>query len=139
MRLLASEAREMSPTAFRNRGGEITRLEALSDGTFAFSITLLVVSLEVPSTFDELMVSMRGFAAFAICFASLVWIWFQHTRFFRKYGLQDAFTVTLNGLLLFVVLFYVYPLKFLWTMLSTVLTTGTVTVKRADGTIVDMI
>jgi hypothetical protein len=34
--------------------------------------------------------------------------------FFRRYGLQDGFTVFLNALLLFVVLFYVYPLKFMF-------------------------
>jgi hypothetical protein len=128
-----------SPTAFRNRAGEITRLEALSDGTFAFAITLLVVSLEVPVTFEELAASMTGFGAFAICFSYLVWIWFQHTRFFRRYGLEDAFTVALNGLLLFVVLFYVYPLKFLWTMLEKVVMRGEIRVTRADGTVVEMI
>ena len=94
-----------APAARSKRGGEITRLEALSDATFAIAITLLVVSLEVPSTFEELASSMRGFGAFAICFSYLVWIWFQHTRFFRRYHLQDAFTVALNSLLLFVVLF----------------------------------
>jgi uncharacterized membrane protein len=104
--------------AFRNRAGEITRLEALSDGTFAFAITLLVVSLEVPSTFDQLVVALRGLMAFGICFTFLMWIWFQHTRFFRRYGLEDAGTVALNGFLLFVVLFYVYPMKFLWTLLT---------------------
>jgi len=104
-------------SAFRNRAGEITRLEALSDGTFAFAITLLVVSLEVPSSFADLLVVLRGFPAFAVCFTLLIWIWFQHWRFFRRYGLEDAGTVALNSALLFVVLFYVYPLKFLWTYL----------------------
>jgi protein-S-isoprenylcysteine O-methyltransferase Ste14 len=51
---------------FRLRGlGEVSRIEALSDGVIAFAITLLVVSLEVPRTFDELLVTMRGFLAFA--------------------------------------------------------------------------
>ena len=30
--------------------GDSSRLEAFSDGTFAFAATLLVVALEVPST-----------------------------------------------------------------------------------------
>jgi hypothetical protein len=44
----------------------------------------------------------------------LVWIWHEHNRFFRRYGLQDSLTTTLNAALLFVVLFYVYPLKFMF-------------------------
>lgn len=119
--------------AFRNRAGEITRLEALSDGTFAFAITLLVVSLEVPSTFDELLVVIRGFPAFAVCFTFLLWIWFQHWRYFRRYGLEDAGTVALNAALLFVVLFYVYPLKFLWTLLLGAMARGSLPGPGADG------
>lgn len=40
---------------FRIRSREVSRLEGLSDAVFGFGITLLVVSLEVPKTFDELM------------------------------------------------------------------------------------
>ena len=46
-------------------------------------------------------------------FAMVCWIWYEHNVFFRRYGLQDPWTVFLNCVLLFVVLFYVYPLKFL--------------------------
>ena len=41
------------------------------------------------------------------------YIWWEHNKFFRRYGLQDAWTAFLNSVLLFVVLFYVYPLKYL--------------------------
>lgn len=51
---------------FRWRSHEISRIEGLSDAVFAFAVTLLVVSLEVPKTFAELMEAMRGFGAFAI-------------------------------------------------------------------------
>jgi uncharacterized membrane protein len=96
---------------------EITRLEGFSDAVFGFALTLLVVSLEVPGTYAELMDAMRGFGAFAACFAIVAWIWYEHNLFFRRFGLQDGYTVLLNLLLLFVVLFYVYPLKFVFTML----------------------
>jgi uncharacterized membrane protein len=101
---------------FRWRGGEISRLEGFSDAVFAFAVTLLVVSLEVPHTYRELTVAMRGFVPFGICFVALVAIWREHYVFFRRYGLQDSGTIWLNAALLFVVLFYVYPLKFLFTL-----------------------
>ena len=99
---------------FRWRGHEVSRIEALSDAVFAFAVTLLVVSLEVPRTFDELAAAMRGFVVFAVCFALLIEVWREHYTFFRRYGLQDNGTIWLNAALLFVTLFYVYPLKFLF-------------------------
>ncbi len=102
---------------FRWRGEEPSRFEGVSDAVFAFSVTLLVVSLEVPKSFDELMSVMRGFLAFSVSFVMLAWVWFLHYRFFRRYGLQDGVTLALGAALLFVVLFYVYPLKFLFGVL----------------------
>jgi uncharacterized membrane protein len=102
---------------FRWRGGEIARIEGLSDAVFAFAVTLLVVSLEVPKTFNELAELLRGFLPFAISFFLLMQVWHEQYRFFRRYNLQDSTTTFLNCILLFVVLFYVYPLKFLWTYL----------------------
>jgi uncharacterized membrane protein len=56
---------------FRWRGHEITRIEGLSDAVFAFAVTLLVVSLEVPKTFTELAETMHGFGAFLVSFLLL--------------------------------------------------------------------
>jgi uncharacterized membrane protein len=119
---------------FRLRGlGEVSRIEALSDGVIAFAVTLLVVSLEVPRTFDELLVTMRGFLAFAITFAMLFHVWTVQYKFFRRYGLNDNFTIWMTALLLFVVLFYVYPLKFVWTYIVNALLGLGTTVETAAG------
>jgi uncharacterized membrane protein len=105
------------PGGFRNRGHEVRRIETFSDAVFAFAVTLLIVSLEVPKTFEELLISMRGFVAFGICFCLLLLIWHEQHVFFRRYGLDDRPTIMLNSTLLFIVLFFVYPLKFLFTLI----------------------
>jgi uncharacterized membrane protein len=104
---------------FRLRGTAMSRVDGFSDVVFGFALTLLVVSLEVPHTFEELNRSLRGFIPFAVCFFLLILIWYSHYKFFRRYGLHDLGTIAINAILLFVVLFYVYPLKFLFTVLTT--------------------
>jgi uncharacterized membrane protein len=120
---------------FRWRGGEITRLEAFTDAVFAFAVTLLVVSLEVPRNFSELASAMKGFLAFAICFGILVQVWYQHYIFSRRYGLQTFYTVVLNSILLFFVLFYVYPLKFLFSLVVGILSGGALAIHPIEETI----
>lgn len=129
-----------SGSGFRWRGGtEISRFEGFSDAVFAFATTLLVVSLEVPRTFDDLLETMHGFAAFGICFAMLVIIWYKQYIYFRRYGLQDMKTIVLNAILIFVVLFYVYPLKFLFSLLVKQFSGAELTVHLPQGVIVPII
>ena len=98
---------------FRLRGVAMSRIDAFSDAVFAFALTLLVVSLEVPKGFAQLQETLAGFVPFAICFGVLLMIWYEHYKFFRRFGLHDLPTIVLNAVLLFLLLFYVYPLKFL--------------------------
>lgn len=108
----------MHAMPFRLRGREVSRVEAFSDVVFGFALTLIVVSLEVPTRYEELMAVLRGFPAFAICFAMLTWIWHVHHTFFRRYALTDELTIALNTALLFLVLFYIYPLKFMFAIVT---------------------
>lgn len=103
--------RQELKTEWRSR--EISRIEGFSDAVFGFAVTLLIVALEVPRTSGELLETMTGFGAFVITFALLYVIWYRQFIFFRRYGLEDATTVALNGALIVVVLFFVYPLKFI--------------------------
>lgn len=118
---------------FRWRGLEMQRIEGFSDAVLAFAVTLLVVSLEVPRTFDELLETMSGFAAFALAFALLLRVWYLQYQWFRRYGIEDDWTITLNGALLFTVLFFVYPLKFLFTFLIKHFTGQETRVLMPDG------
>jgi uncharacterized membrane protein len=102
---------------FRWRGGSVSRVEALSDAVFGLALTLLVVTLQVPGSFDEMMSDFRRLPVFLVCFGMLVLCWYHHFLFHRRYGLEDGVTILLNVVLLFVVLFYVVPLRFLFTAL----------------------
>src|SRR5215208_4972575 len=128
-----------SEEGFSWRGEDVLRIEGLADAVFGFALTLLVVSLEVPNSFDELVATMRGFRgffAFAISGWLLYTVWFDHYIFFRRYGLQDNLTLHLSSVLLFVVLFYVYPLKFLFTALMDQLLGFSTQVGSSSGAVV---
>lgn len=100
---------------FRWRSREIARIEGFSDACFGFAVTLLIISLEVPRTSTELFEAMHGFIAFFATFWILAGIWYGQFLYFRRYGLEDRMTVILNLVLIFTVLFFVYPLKFFFT------------------------
>lgn len=113
------DANEITPKivhGFRLRGRDVSRLEGFSDAVFGFALTLLVVSLDVPRSFQDLEATVAGFPAFAICFLFLALIWHAHHRFCRRFGLDDGMTQFLTCVMLFLVLFYVYPLKFLFNL-----------------------
>jgi uncharacterized membrane protein len=101
------------------RGKDVSRLEGFSDAVFGFTLTLLVVSLEVPENYADLQRILIGFPAFAVTFALICWVWYEHFLLFRRYDLEDGFSVLLNCVLLFIVVFYAYPMKFMFTRLVT--------------------
>jgi len=103
---------------FRWRGLEVSRMEGFTDAVFGFAVTLLALALEVPTSFNGLLDVVRGLPAFIICFTLLMLFWNAHYRFHRRYGLDDAFSRVITMAMLVLVLFLVYPLKFLFTMLT---------------------
>lgn len=108
---------------FRWRGRDVTRLENLSDIVFALSLTLIVASA-VPASFAELQALWREVIAVGMCFALVLLIWSKHHAFFRRYDLEDGITLFLNSAVLFLIMVFAYPLKFLATFLVTFFTFG---------------
>ena len=99
---------------FRWRGKEVSRIEGLTDAVFAFAVSLLIVALEVPKSFDALADAIYGFPTFVACFALVMLFWNIHYSYFRRYGIEDAFTRVVTLGILLIILFSIYPLKFLF-------------------------
>ncbi len=98
---------------FRQRGMEMTRLETFTDAAFAFAVTLLVIGGgdSIPASFEEMIRALKQVPAFACSFANIMLFWYAHHIWSRRFGLEDAGSVILSLLLIFLVLIYVYPLK----------------------------
>ena len=95
------------------RGGDVSRLESLTDAVFAIAITLLIVTHDVPRDYEHFRSVMWGFCGFGVTFFALIGIWYNTFKFHRRFGMEDGYTVFLSAALIFVVLFYIYPLKFM--------------------------
>ncbi len=98
---------------FRLRGMEMTRTETFTDAAFAFALTLMVVSIDsIPATYAELWRAVQGIPAFGLSCALLFLFWYGHWNWSRRYGMEDFPTMILSFLLVFVMLCYVYPMKY---------------------------
>ena len=98
---------------FRYRGEEPGRLENFSDAVFALAITLLLISTSPPTNFEQIKRFVWDIIPFCLCIALILLVWYQHFIFFFRYGMRNGKIIVLNTLFLIIVLFYVYPLKFL--------------------------
>jgi uncharacterized membrane protein len=98
---------------FRLRGMDMTRTETFTDAAFAFALTLLVVSIDrVPASYDELRLAVQGIPAFGLSCMLLFLFWHGHWSWSRRYGLEDFPSIVLSFTLVFVVLCYVYPMRY---------------------------
>jgi uncharacterized membrane protein len=109
---LKQETIGMNPD-FRYRGVEPGRMENFSDAVFALAITLLLISTSPPTNFDQIKRFVWEIIPFGLCISFIILIWHEHFTFFFRYGLRNSRVLVLNSIFLIIVLFYVYPLKFL--------------------------
>jgi len=66
---------------FRMRGLEMTRIEVFVDAAFAFAVTMLVISFDaIPTSFEEVILAIKGIPAFIVAVIQLVWIWYTHNK-----------------------------------------------------------
>ena len=90
----------------------MTRIEVFVDAAFAFAVTMLVISFDaIPTTFPELVHAIKGIPAFIVAVAQLVWIWYTHNIWSKRFGLENPMAVVLSTALLVVMLIYIYPMR----------------------------
>jgi uncharacterized membrane protein len=100
---------------------ETGRLEALSDGVFAIAMTLLVLSIPIPTSelltakHTSLQVALLDnyawlpFLTYIISFLTILVMWINHHYIFQFVARVDRFFVVCNGMLLMLVVFVNYP------------------------------
>jgi uncharacterized membrane protein len=90
------------------------RIEALSDGVFAISITLLVLEITLPAdAFQHLGHAIAhewpAYMAYVTSFLTIGTAWFVHHEIFRRMTHADPNIMRLNLLVLMVVAFLPFP------------------------------
>ncbi|MEM1262100.1 MAG: TMEM175 family protein [Pseudomonadota bacterium] len=99
-------------TSSNKRDPTLSRLDIFIDAAFAFAITMLVISVDdIPGSYDELIIALKGIPAFAASFALIMYVWWSHRRWSELTEQHDAVSTVITLLLMFVVLVFVYPLK----------------------------
>lgn len=100
------------------RGEIASRLDNLTDAVFGIAITLLIFNLANPNSFQDLLTFTKTLPAFLISISFLVLIWNEHLGFSEIYTLNDTKLTLLNTVFIALVIFYVYPLRFLTLFLT---------------------
>lgn len=105
-----------------NYRGEInTRLNNLTDAVFGIALALLIFNVADANSFKDLLTFAKSFPALLVSIAFLYIIWKEHVSFVVLYGIQGLNLQFLNVIFTALIIFYVYPLRFLTTLLTDML------------------
>jgi uncharacterized membrane protein len=106
---------------FTFRGASPSRLDNLTDAVFGIAITLLIFNLSSPNSLRDLIVFSQTLPAFLISIGFLILIWQEHVRFSEIFTIKGPWLIFRNSLFLALIIFYVYPLRFLTLFLTKVI------------------
>jgi uncharacterized membrane protein len=114
----------VAPPVVEERHLGLGRVEAFSDGVFAFAATLLVLGIRIPRLEDAdastglqhlLIAQWPSYIAFALSFANVGIVWTNHHLMFSHFARSDRVLVSLNLLILMLVAFLPVPTAVLGT------------------------
>jgi uncharacterized membrane protein len=100
------------------RGEATTRLDSLTDAVFGIAITLLIFNISEANSFNDLLLFAKSFPALLMSILFLILIWQEHVSFSLIYSTNSKPIRILNVFFITLVIFYIYPLKFLSRLLT---------------------
>lgn len=104
------------------RGRDLGRIIGLSDGVFAFALTLLASGIGVPDFnrdisqalfTQEILTLVPQFLIYAVVFSVIIFKWMVHRRMFAVVVAYDTRLIWFNNLLLLMIAFMPVPSKIL--------------------------
>lgn len=124
---------------FTMRGESMTRIETFVAAAMAFATTMLVISIgSIPDTFEDFVIAVKSIPSFVASSATIIWIWYSHADWSRRYGLEDRTTIIASSALICVVLVYIYPLRLMMQGLFYSISGGYFPIEMAIGNYVEL-
>ena len=105
----------------QHRNKPFHRLESLTDAVFGIAITLSIFNLSQIASLHSLYKFAFTLPAFIICIGFLYLFWKAHVEFSRVVGFGDGWLQFLNLIFIALIIFYVFPLRFLTLMLTQII------------------
>lgn len=121
------------------QGSAARRLDAFVDASFAFALTLLVISGSEPlDSYADLGAALSRIPAFAVGFALLALFWSAHRRFGQMTAARDGPITLISLMIVFTVMIYVFPLRLLAETGASWMTGGLVPGRERIATLGDL-
>lgn len=95
-----------------------TRLNNLTDAVFGIALALLIFNVTDADSFSDLLVFAKSFPAILISIILLYLVWKEHVSFTALFKIEDFRLQFLNIIFIALVIFYVYPLRFMTKLLT---------------------
>lgn len=112
----------MRSAADGQSGKETSRIESFSDNVFAIALTLLVLTIKVPSVpegnhsgylLEQLALQWPEYLTYVISFVTILLVWIKHHMMFERVQKADHALMFLNGMLLLPVTLVPFPTSLL--------------------------
>lgn len=99
-------------------GSQNSRLNNLTDAVFGIALALLIFNVTDANSFSDLLVFAKSFPAILLSIILLYLVWKEHVAFSNLFGIQGFALQFLNLIFIALVIFYVYPLRFMTKLLT---------------------